>query len=413
MFFYPERVALAGLFVYLCIWFIAPLDLVFPFSWSALGYIGWCYTGFFLGCIRLQPKRQRTVEVSRAQAAGQFSSRTFWVLVLLGGVGMAVRLFDKYVVRGAGLASSVLESREVLNDIAAGPLTALGGALYPFCYIPLIMWWSRPTEYRSHPSAKLIASVLFMLPALDALLLLSRSQMLVAFSMMYFAASCVLYAGRPLPRQFILPVILGFVGLSLVSIVAFAMRLNEMDMDLTFSIMNSTYGYVITPSEFAARILSEGNSAIAGALAAILPLLQYYLHGLAEFGLLWDRPDQQFFLYGAEHFTPYLKTLMLFGYTPNIPPVEPYYRTGVFTTFFGPLWVDFGWFGPPFMLLFGMACKYFARRAKAGELGAMPVHSYFCVVIFFMPVINFVVSAQGMYIINAFLIFRLLLRKRA
>jgi hypothetical protein len=81
-----------------------------------------------------------------------------------------------------------------------------------------------------------------------------------------------------------------------------------------------------------------------------------------------------------------------------------YVRDGVFTSFFGPLWTDFGWFSAPCMFTFGVICKLFARSAHAGRVGVMPLYAYFCVIIFFMPVVNFWVSAQGSYLINAFIV---------
>jgi hypothetical protein len=343
----------------------------------------------------------------------QFNAKGFWFFACIGVVGMSLRLFDKWVLRGASLADTVLDSREMLSDAAAGPVAAFGGLLYPFCFIPLIMWWFRPNGYKSHPAGKWIAVLLFLLPAMDAMLLLSRSQMLIAFSMMYFAAACVLYKGRALPRQFVLPVLIGVLGLAAISSFAFMLRLNEMKMDLAYSIMNSVYGYVVTPNDFAKHAISDSTNVFGQVLSGVLPLMQYYLHGFAEFGLLWDRPDKQYFLHGAEHFTPYLKALMMFGYAPATTLTEPYYRSGVFTTFFGPLWVDFGWFGPLLMFVFGKVSKFCAESARAGELAAAPLHAYLCVVIFFMPVVNFIVSAQGMYIINALAIFWLWMRKRS
>lgn len=405
MLFYPERVALLGLLVYMTLWLLAPLKLVFPVSWESLGYIFLCYLAFFFGCLLMAGRRRRSVVVKQDRA--QFSHRAFWGFVIIGAGGMAVRILDKWFLRGAGLGSSAMESRELLVDAAAGPLAALGGLLYPFCYVPLIMWWSRTPDGEKKSLAKWVAVALFILPAIDALLLLSRSQMLVAFAMMYFAAACVLYRGRLLPRRLILPVLLGIAGLLAVSIAAFVTRLNEMNFDLAFSIQNSVYGYVITPNTSALRLMNQAGSSFGAALTSLMPMLQYYLHGVFEFGLLWNRTDGQLLTYGAQHFAPYIKALSMFGISPGSGLTNPniYFRSGVFTTFFGPLWVDFAWMGPLFMLGFGLLSKYCAQRAREGYLRAMPLHAYFCVVLFFMPVINFMVSAQGMYIINALVLF--------
>jgi hypothetical protein len=107
---------------------------------------------------------------------------------------------------------------------------------------------------------------------------------------------------------------------------------------------------------------------------------------------------------------PYVKALSIFGAIdfPDYGTDYLYFRPGVFTTFFGPLWVDFGWWGIFVMLAFGAICKFCARQARAGTLTMMPLYSYLCVVVLFMPVVNLIVSAQGMYIINAFLLIWLL-----
>ena len=405
MLFYPERVALLGLVVYLTLWVLAPLKLVFPVSWESLGYIFLCYLAFFFGCLLMAGRHRKPVKKNNNKS--QFSKRAFWGFVFVGAFGMGVRVLDKWIFRGAGLGSSAIESRELFSDAVAGPLSALGGLLYPFCYIPLIIWWFQPNDSKNQFLAKWIAVTLFILPGIDALLLLSRSQMLVAFTLMYFAAACVLYNGRLFSRKIILPVFLGALSLLIVSVAVFATRLEAMNFDLTFSIQNSAYGYVVTPNAFALEAMNQKDSWVGSIFTQVMPLIQYYLHGVFEFGLLWTRIDNQIISYGTQHFAPYFKALSFIGISPILDSANPnlYFRSGVFTTFFGPLWVDFAWIGPLFMLAFGLLAKYCAQRSREGFLGTMPLHTYFCVVLIFMPVVNFMVSAQGMYIINAFIIF--------
>lgn len=401
MLFYPERVALACLLAYVGLWLIAPLKRVFPMAWEPLGYIALCYLAFFLGCLLVS---RGSKQVIRLQSVASFTPRAFWTIAFLGGVGMTPRMYDKLFVRGISLADSALEARELLADAGAGPLAAIGGLLYPFCYVPLILWWARRPGMHLHPLAPWIAALLFVLPGLDALILLSRSQMLVALTMMYFSAACVLYQGRALHRRLMIPVLIGMSVLVAASVMAFASRLSGMDLDLVSSILNSAYGYVLTPDATALKVMGDKNLA-GNAMSSLVPMLQYYLHGVFEFGLLWHRPDVQVFTLGTHSFAPYIKALSIFGLIsyPDFDAANIYYRSGVFTTFFGPLWIDFGWFGPLFMLCFGVLAKRCAKLARRGSTAAMPLHSYFCVVLFFIPVVNFMISATGMYIINALL----------
>ncbi|MDD3352754.1 hypothetical protein [Zoogloea sp.] len=409
MLFFPERIALAGVLVYLVLFAVAPLDVVFLPAWDSLAYIGLSYSAFLLGCAFW--RRARIGGISRIAKEVKLSSGAFWTYSALGAIGISIRVYDRYINRGASAVESALEVREVLADASAGPLASLGAVLYPFCYIPLMLIWGG-FVYRSNSKfAKWVAVVLFVLPALDSLLLLSRSQLIVACSMMYFAATCALYEGRSFPRQMGLPVIAGVLGLVGVSVFAFLTRLDQMNMDLAFSILNSVYGYTIKPNELALHLMSQGDT-LGQVVASVMPIFQYYLHGLFEFGLLWDRPDGQEFGYGVGHFAPYLKALSVFGLTESLSTESLYYRSGIFTTFFGTLWMDFGWFGPLVMLFFGLICKYVAEKARGGYLQALPIYVYFCVVIFFMPVVSFLISAQGMYVVNTFVLFWVLTGNR-
>lgn len=403
MLFYPERVAFAGLLVYLAFWVLAPVEMNFPLSWGASAYIVLCYLAFFLGTYVLR----RTRRFQESDQPRHFSRQAFRLFAALGMLGMALRLYDRYVSRQAWGSSSVLEMRQTLADVGAGPLAAIGGALFPFCYVPLIIWWvnQRVDGGGLSPRTKWIAAAIFVMPALDALTFLSRSQMLVAFSMMYFAAACVLYEGRPMHRQMRAGIVLGGLTLALVSMGVFLSRLGEMEVALQDSILNSAYGYALSPNDWA-RVGMMGEGIAGAAVSSLLPIFQYYLHGFFEFGLLWDRPGDQIFTYGAQIFAPYIKLLSVAGILDApAPSLDAYHRVGVFTTFFGPLWIEFGWLGLPFMFVFGIACKYVSRKAMQRRAAFLPLHAYLCVVLLFLPVVNFLVSAQGMYVVNAFVTF--------
>jgi hypothetical protein len=381
--------------------------MVFHVDYGAIGYISACYIGFFIGCLLVSggsiPTPIRVVK-------SPFNKKIFWLTVFLGSLGMALRLYDRFILRGVSLSETAMEARELIADTGAGPLAAVGGLLYPTCYLPLFLWWGRRnTEIKIHWSTAWVAGSLFMLPGIDALTLLSRSQILVALSMMYVSAACILYRGRAFHSKLIIPTILGASLLTAISIFAFTSRLTQMEMDAVFSILNSAYGYVLIPNESALALI-QGSSFTSKIAGATIPLAQYYLHGVFEFFLLWEHSSEMTFTLGTQTFAPYLKALNIFGmdFAPTYDLESSYYRVGVFTSFFGPLWMDFGWLGPLFLLFFGAFSKKISLLARSGRLEALPLHSFFMVVIFFMPVVNFMISATGMYIINALLIFFLI-----
>ena len=183
-----------------------------------------------------------------------------------------------------------------------------------------------------------------------------------------------------------------------------------MSFDILDSVFESGYAYTVEPSSFAEELINE-RGALGTILAAALPILQYYIHGLLEFQILWANSNIQTFSGGALLFGPYVKFFSLLGliYEPDLFILFP--RVGIFTSFWGPLWVDFGWFALFAMFLFGFLARMLARACRVGDLGAIPLYSYFCAILFFMPVVNFAISAQGMYVINAFVVFWFITRK--
>jgi hypothetical protein len=430
MLFYPERVALTGLLFYLGLWMVVPLTPLHPVSWGAVGYAALAYAAFFCGCFLVSISKRgmpclpyrKTILSSKARAGShgpapnqfslRYASHILWITAALGAIGVAARTYDKFFIRGVDMSVGALEAHELLASASPGPVAALGGALYPFCYIPLIILWAQPPGLRKFSGAKWLAVLLFVLPALIQLQVLSRSQMIVALSMMYVSAGCILYRGQALHRRLVMPLFTGAVLAAAMSALAFWARLEEMELDILFSMQNSVYAFTLQPSRELLSFLNNVDRRLSAPISSIIPLAQYYLHGLLEFSLLWERPSSyvpgtQIFTWGEQHFGPYLRVLNLVGMYdyPNFSLEETlHYRSAVFSTFFGTLWVDFGWFGLLYIAGFGALCKYCGQLARRGNLAVMPLYAYFCVVLFFMPVDDFIVSAQGMYAINSFLL---------
>lgn len=415
MFFIPEKLALAGVMVYISLWLIAPLKADSPLSISAIIFIVLCYGAFVLGC-KVAGKMQARRGFITKSVSGEVAS-TFWnwyaVWMALGIFGLLLRFYDKFVLRNAIVIGSALETREALADSAAGVLSAIGGALYPFCYLPLFMIWVKERQsVNTDVRLKWLAIAVAMLPAVEALMLLSRSQMLLTFGMVYFGVSCTRYGGLALPKKLIFPILIGLIVLVGVSTVTFLIRLDEMERVLQDSLNTSAYAELLGPSNWAMSIILEEDSIFSIVIANVIPFFQYYLHGLYEFCLLWNRSDIQIHSFGVEHFFPYIKLAAIFGIVEkSLTFQDLYLREGVFTTFFGPLWVDFGWLGMFAIFVFGYVAKRISMAAQNDVPSAIPLHSYFCVVIFFIPVVNLVASAQGMYVANAFIFFYFLMKK--
>jgi hypothetical protein len=91
-----------------------------------------------------------------------------------------------------------------------------------------------------------------------------------------------------------------------------------------------------------------------------------------------------------------------------IASVNP--RPAVYTSFFGPIFFDFGWFSLIFSFILGLISGYIHKKSISGNIAYIIMYSYFINLLFFMPVFNFFEGASGLYVITSFLLFRVLIK---
>ena len=399
MLYRPENVLLLGVATYLAIFLLSPLEVLVDIEAGSFVYIGLTAMALVLGSRCADSFRLMRAEIRMpAPKLERMENRLFWLMFCLGATGSALKIVDKIIWRGVGNLTG-LEARNALIDVAPSVFSAIGGVLYPFGYLPLfILLGSKLLKGKRWHFV--LAALLYLAPIADALIIHSRSFMLVGLAMLFFGSSITLFRGRVLPPQMVLPVFAGVAIVVSLSMLFFLWRLEEMSFELSDSVLYSAFAHTIVPNTWALAFINEG-----GPIVGLLPIAQYYLHSILEFQILWGMGETQVFSGGALHFSPYIKALGLLGLAsePNYSELFP--RVGVFTSFWGPLWVDFGWMGPVVMFLFGFVARKVARKARSGNLQAYPLYTYLCVILFFMPVINFAIYAQGMYVINAFILF--------
>ena len=73
----------------------------------------------------------------------------------------------------------------------------------------------------------------------------------------------------------------------------------------------------------------------------------------------------------------------------KLPDLEVYNPVGnVFTTFWGPAYIDFGYLMVPFGFLFGLLVDLVKRQVDRGDLFAVPLYVIFLMQILLVPIGN-------------------------
>jgi len=411
MLYRPEIVLCIGWALYGIIFLTAPLVVNVDVQAGSLLYIAVTSLAFVVGSVAANflSYKSSSFYVSSIQQQKR-EAFLFNLFVFIGIIGNVLRIVDKYVLRSSE-ATNVLGAREMLADTSSSVIGMLGGVLYPFGYLAFFIYLSASFLPRSGWRL-VIALMVFLIPTVDGLLLYSRSIMLVAMTMLYFGVSLAMFGGRLFPKKLLLPTALLVFAVAIVSVLIFFLRIGEMQLALEFSMFQSAYAYTVQPTENAAEYISAGGIASSWFSGFIL-LAQYYLHGFFELQLLWEGADRQIYSHGALLFAPILKPFNILGVLPATNLAELIPRLGVFTTFYGPLWVDFGWVAPFVMFIFGIVARRLGIASQHGDYSTIPLYTYVCVILVFAPVVNFAISTQGMYCIIAFSIYWISTRKIA
>jgi oligosaccharide repeat unit polymerase len=124
---------------------------------------------------------------------------------------------------------------------------------------------------------------------------------------------------------------------------------------------------------------------------------QYVLHGVFEFFYLVQAkaPDQEL-LWGKYEFTLYDQVQRVLLGARAVSDVELYNPTsGVFSTFWGPAYIDFGYL----MVLYGFVFGYLTGRVRIlverGNLFALPLYALLILQIFLVPIANGLLMASS------------------
>lgn len=404
----PSRCALTGLGVYLALFLLAPVRVVIEPSASSIAYLAASYLSFFGGCAFRGVLPFKAVSATPPGPRAGALRLLFLATLGLAVLGNALRYYDRSVLRGLSMAEGLLQYREAVESTAVGPISVASAVLYPFSFVALycgLLW--RKASGEAQRGWLLAAGIVFVYPALSTALAGSRSITIVTVSMLFLYVRHLL-GFRLSIRGGVLTAALAL-GLLAFSSAVFLQRVEANRWDVLVSIFESVYAFTVQPTDWIHRRL-QGTTSPTGFMAYFtwLHFTQYYIHGIPELFYLIDHFDSvPSHTFGASTFFAAYKLAALVLPLPDALEVANAARPhpGTFTSFFGPLYADFGWFSLVVHFLFGLALQSIWTAVRRGDWRMLPLYEYFVLLVFLFPVVNMIAFAQGLYVIAALCLF--------
>jgi hypothetical protein len=408
----PSRLLAFGLLSYFVGLLFAPI--VPGTSLATNGIILWiscaiaAFAGLAIGQSVLGPARLFRPDEKHMESV------SCWVTTM-GLAGVSLTVFDRYVLRGVPLdlnAFAVREALEASSPGAVGTIAAMLAAFAPLAYVTAgaagLSGARVPAAWRR---LAMLAPALFVL---ISLVQGSRSVMLVVVILhVIYTSFRRKYLGMPLKFWAVMGGVLLFLTVGATSATVMLLRLEQMGLDPMFSVQASMYAEAAQPS---AAVLAwiDTHPAVAAPAAAVLSLCQYVFHGFFEFNALYSNYTDRWKLGAMTLWLPLKVVSQVVGTNLNVDTAElAGWRDGIFTTFVGPAFVDFGPVTPLMLVVLFAALGVPSRRLRAGDLSWLPcVCLVGCVAVLF-PIVSLLAGASGAYLLFPSLAIGLVCKRRS
>ena len=403
----PLKITLVGMFFWLVVFFLIPLRIKLQIGFMPFIYLIINYIFFFLGLkiiSKTKSKKELTYTVNK-----KILWKILYIVVFIASIGLFLKIIDKFYIRGASFNKSISYNRILLEKSGSSAISIISAITNAFCFLPLFIY------YMIQPKKNwlfFLCMFLFFFAGFEFIMLGSRSGLFVII-ILFITYLFYFKKVKITPIKFF--IILGiFSVLGIFSTQLFIERTKDFaktdKVAIEHILKRSNYNFTITPKEETkVKIIKSRNKTLQAARLTATNFAQYYLHGVFEFGYLYNNYNKNHY-YGTYTLNILVKFVNIIFRTDfdlkeiqNAPP-----RTGVYTTFFGPIFIDFGWFSLIFMFFFGAFQKLLFNKTIEGRFQFIPLLFYMLIINFFMPVFNFINGAQGIYTICSFVAFFLL-----
>ena len=402
-----------GMISYMFIYFISPLSPKYVgtlYSWSYIILsIGGLYLGLLFGYKRLTFKRKKIQIYIDVKAL----KKVFKIILIISILGVLLRIVDKYYLRGASLALDIVGNREALSAQSTGIISIISAILYPFSFI-IFFYYLFLKRIKSISSIWLLFVIpIALFPIIDGVFFGSRSSALVFVSLFIFYLGIFKFLKLKLNIKTLVLSLLFFVAMFSLSGYMFSFRTESLGMDPVLSTQISGYAYFVQlDEEWTSFLYSVKGNLIYYFYIGVINFVQYVIHGVFELLYLVDNFNTENLTYGGQNFFIILKFFArIFGFSLDFVR-DAQLRLGIYTTFLGPIYYDFSYFGVLFSFLFGFFTgRLGANIFKKNKLTLLPLYLYMLVILFFVLVVSLLVSAQGMYVIVTFYLAHLIAKR--
>ncbi|WP_152613267.1 O-antigen polymerase [Inquilinus limosus] len=399
--FTPISMLLGMCGAWLVIFWIAPIQMYIANQAYPYVVLAACFVSLAGGLILFEPRKPPDLLVNW-DARHSSLRKLYKVTFVLGMMGIALRVFDWAVLRGLTIDAGFIENRERIESAGSNAFSMASTLFIPFTLVPYMVHAVAKRNGDAVGRSWTSISLALLWPLLT-IVIGSRSSMFMSIGMLAITRLIVF---RRTSMTLVLGITLCFVALIYGGGLIFIERLTELGLKVEGVIKFSAFTHLVPVTSTYYSTASTLSNWSRDTLFISTTFAQYVLHGVPEFTYLveyYTRGDQ-WGEYGFSFFPRLFYALWGIRYDPNVL-VFSTPRVGIYTTLFGPFYVDFGTLSPIFCLLLGGIVSFVRRRVLLGDIAALPLYITFVMQMTSAVVINTFLAAYGIFFNLAFIAF--------
>jgi hypothetical protein len=394
----PLKVLLTACAAWFAFYFLAPIEIYRAQTDYPYYLLGGCLIGLLVGLITFESRTAAPPSVPSPDLRHTLR-QLYEIAFILGSIGIALRVADWIFLRGLSVDTDFIENREKIEAAGSNAFAMVATLLIPFGLVPYMIHAVAKRSGERVGRAWMAIGLATLWPLLT-IVIGSRSSMFMSLGMLIVARLIIFPRTSRKVIAFCVILVLGLVyagGLMFIE----RLTLIGLNVESVIKISAFTHLVPVTQTYFSitARMSDWGRDTVFIATTFV----QYYMHGVPEFTYLVERsttPEQ-----GGIYTFSILARLWSILWGTNYDALAALHlmpRFGIYTTAFGPFYVDYGAFTPVFCLAIGALVSWTRRKVLQGDIAALPLYICFIMQVGAVPVVNAIQSAYGIFYDIAF-----------
>lgn len=382
-----------GVFIWFFIFILFPAKIISPFGKESFWFIFLSYVSLILGYLFFPNTKTHN------KGFVIISKRFIYIIIGTTVMSYLFRYIDLFIFRKVSFSNDVWQNRALLAETKPNFIFTLSAILMHLYFIPIIF------VLKNKITGKIISMIsllLFLLPFIEGFIRGSRNAF---FTPVILLLIILLYFKKIFfTRKHILLIIFTITILFTIA-TSIIMQREAGETDDNYSSLTTDFylNEFLEPSPVLFELIhSTNNNSIKKMMVSGFQIAQYYVHGVFEFDNLvkYYQKTPMKHQYGKFTFSIINKFTNKYEFTDsNLKEVQLMNPRGsTFITFFGGLYVDFGWFGLIMIFLYGCFQKRIVDKITFGNNSYLPLFFFFLFCNFFMLTFNFL-KGTGTYIL--------------